>query len=119
MSPETRVLFAAADVFVLPSHEDTFPIALIEGTAAGLPCVATTIFGNAEIVVEGQTGYLVAPGDRAALSDRLRALAADPELRRTMGARGRERARERFDPVTNVGRLLAVLRGAAHPPLPS
>ena len=119
MSPETRALFAGADVFVLPSHEDTFPIALIEGTAAGLPCVATTVFGNAEIVAEGQTGYLVAPGNRAALADRLRALAADPELRRTMGARGRERARERFDPVTNVGRLLAVLREAAGCPSPS
>ncbi len=113
LSPEARAVFAAADLLVIPTYEDTFGIALLEGMAAGLPCVTTTIFANPEIVADGETGYLVPPGDRGALADRLRLLVADPDRRRAMGARGRERARERFDPVTNVGRLLDVLREAA------
>lgn len=113
LSAEARAIFAAADLLAIPTYEDTFGIALIEAMAAGLPCVATTVFANPEIVADGETGFVVPPGDRPALADRLRALAADPDRRRAMGARGRERARERFDPVTNVALLVEILREAS------
>ena len=112
LSGAAREVFAAADVLAIPTHEDTFGIALIEAMAAGLPCVGTTVFANPEIVADGKTGYLVPPGDLHALAECLRTLVADPERRREMGARGRERACARFDPVTNVGRLVDVLREA-------
>ena len=68
-----------------------------EYLAAGLPIVSTPVAGIPEAVVDGETGYLVEPGDRAALADRLARLAADPHLRARMGAAGRRRAELLFD----------------------
>jgi glycosyltransferase involved in cell wall biosynthesis len=72
-------------------------MAILEAMAAGLPVVATAVGGVPEIVVEGETGLLVAPGDPAALAGALSRLVEDPALRRRLGAAGRERVRARFD----------------------
>lgn len=85
--------FRRADVFVLPSLFDSFPIAVLEAMAAALPVVATRVGGVPDVVADGQTGLLVAPGDPHGLADGLRQLADDPAARRAMGERGQERAR--------------------------
>jgi glycosyltransferase involved in cell wall biosynthesis len=90
-----RVL-PALDIFVCPSLYEGFGIAIVEAMAAGRPVVASSAGGISEIVVHGETGLLVPPGDAAALADAIAALLARPERARTMGLRGRERARERF-----------------------
>ena len=105
---------AAADVFVLSSRSECMPISVLEAMAAGLPVVASAVGGLPEMVEDGHTGYLVAPGDAAALGEALARLVADPDLRRRMGAAGRRRARERFDlPAFAAAHLDLYERGLA------
>lgn len=85
--------FRRADVFVLPSLFDSFPIAILEAMAAALPVVATRVGGVPDIVADGETGLLVPPGNPDALATALRRLAEEPQARKTMGRRARERAR--------------------------
>lgn len=105
--------FRSSNAFVLPSRSETFGIAAVEAAAAGLPVVASSVGGLADIVVDGQTGMLVEPGDLANLVRTLRLLDADPSLRQRLGAAARERAVEHFDGRANVERLLELVRRAA------
>lgn len=103
-----RVL-AAADVFCLPSHFEGLPMSVIEAMLCGLPVVATSIRGSREMVVEGETGFLVPPMTVDPLATALRRLAGDPTLRARMGASGLVRALERFDEARVVGHTLDLL----------
>lgn len=88
------------------------PLALMEAMACGLPVVATRVGGVPELVEQGQTGWLVAPGDFQDIAARCAALLADAGLRHRMGERARQRAVERFDlddGVARVGRLITQL----------
>ncbi len=106
-------LLSAMDVFVLPSLEDTLPLAILEAMASGLPVVSTTVGGIPECVVDGQTGCLVPPGDSAGLAKVLTPLLLDAELRRRWGAAGRERIRQHFSRASQVTRWEEVFRRAA------
>jgi spore coat protein SA len=83
-------------VAVMPSLEEGFGLPLAEAMASGLPTVASRTGGMTEIVVEGETGFLVPPGDADALADALIRVLADPELARRLGDAGRARAVERY-----------------------
>jgi glycosyltransferase involved in cell wall biosynthesis len=83
-------LMRELDVLVLPSHQEPFGTVLAEAMNAGTPVVATRVGGLAEVVDDGVTGRLVAPGDPAALAD---AVVEVLGRREEMGAAGRERAR--------------------------
>ena len=106
---DVAALLAAADIFCLPSHFEGLPMSIIEAMLSGLPVVATDIRGPREQVVEGGTGFLVPPGDVAALAGALRALVADPLLRARMGEAGRQRALARFDEAVIHNRTLDLL----------
>jgi len=93
---DIRAVMSGWDVFGLPSREEAFPIAALEAMALGLPVVASAVGGVPELVLDGQTGWLVPPGDPDALAQRLGALLLDPELRRAMGAAGRDHVRWHF-----------------------
>jgi glycosyltransferase involved in cell wall biosynthesis len=86
---------AAFDVFALSSRTEGLSLTLIEAAAMGLPIVATRVGGNSEVVVDGETGWLVPAADPASFARALLACAAEPR-RTAMGLRGRERAVERF-----------------------
>ena len=79
-------LWQSADVFVMPARHEAFGLVYQEAAAAGLPVIATRINAVPEIVEDGRTGILVAPGDSAALVRAMRTLIDSAELRRRMGA---------------------------------
>ncbi|MCB1367287.1 MAG: glycosyltransferase [Rhodobacteraceae bacterium] len=117
---EVAAALAASDLLVLPSFAEGLPVVLMEALAAGLPVVATRIAGVAELVEDGISGFLVAPGDEAALADKLAILLADPARRRAMGKAGRAKVRAEFDIAQESAWLGDILRasitGAPRPP---
>lgn len=114
-----RRLVREADLFVLPTRADCFPLAAIEAMASGLPVVIGDVGGVADIVEHGVTGYRVPPGDAAALAAALEPLVASAPVRGEMGAAGRDRAVARFDSRGTIARLLAIGTriAAGQPPL--
>ena len=101
---------AACDVFVLPSFAEGVPVVLMEAMASRRPVVATRVAGVAELVEDGVSGHLVAPGDPAALTKAIEALLADPVTRTRMGEAGRRRVEAEFDARREAAWLLAILR---------
>ena len=97
MRTDVEDLYAAMDVFVLPSHREGFPRAAMEAAAMGLPLVATDIRGCRQVVDEGINGYLVPVQSPRELAGALARISADPGLRAEMGAASRRIALERFD----------------------
>jgi glycosyltransferase involved in cell wall biosynthesis len=93
---ELQALYARAAVVACPSRREGFGVACLEAMSHGRPVVATGVGGLRDLVVDGETGILVPARDAAALRAALERLLADRELRRRLGAAGRERARERF-----------------------
>ena len=75
-----------------------------EAMAIGPPVVATGDGGVSDAVADGETGYVVPPGDSAAFARALASLAGDPAAAQRLGEAGRERQRERFDGEQMVGR---------------
>jgi glycosyltransferase involved in cell wall biosynthesis len=99
---ELRRAYQTADVFVLPATLDArgdtegLGVVLLEAMNYGVPVIASNVGGIVDIVVHGQTGILVRPGDAAALATALDRVLGDPELARRYGAAGRERLRNDF-----------------------
>jgi glycosyltransferase involved in cell wall biosynthesis len=108
-------LYQAADAFVLPTLADCSPVAAVEAMAAGLPVITTTVGANAEAVEDGQSGWLVPPGDASALAERLAAIAKDPAMLARMGDAAREVVRTRFDARQTLTDLLRLALEPAAP----
>jgi glycosyltransferase involved in cell wall biosynthesis len=99
---------AQAQVSLLVTNWEGFPLSILEAMRAGLPVVATAVGGIGESVREGETGYLVTRGDSAGLRDRIGRLLTQPELRVRLGAGGRARYEQEFGLPQAVDRTLAV-----------
>jgi glycosyltransferase involved in cell wall biosynthesis len=90
-------VLSALTVSVLPSIAgEGLSNSLLESMAAGVPVVATNIGGNPEVVVDGETGLLVAPKDAAALASALCRILETPRLAEAMGQAGRQRVLDHF-----------------------
>jgi glycosyltransferase involved in cell wall biosynthesis len=89
-------LYERAAIIVCPSRREGFGVVCAEAMAHGRPVVATSVGGLRDLVVDGETGLLVRPGDGRALRAALERLLVDSELRRRLGAAARERARSSF-----------------------
>jgi glycosyltransferase involved in cell wall biosynthesis len=107
-------LIQGADVLCLLSEAEALPMSILEAMALERPVVATNVGGNGEAVLDGETGYLVAPGDLVGAQRALLALAGDRVRTREMGLAGRRRQLERFSGEKMVeGYLRAFERIAA------
>jgi colanic acid/amylovoran biosynthesis glycosyltransferase len=115
---EVRQRFAAASVFVLPSVVDpeggidNLPTVIMEAMATGLPVISTNIGGIPEMVVENETGFLVQPGDAAALAGAIEKLINDRPLAQRLGQAGHSRAQRLFSIEKNVRELCALINTA-------
>jgi len=89
-------LLATFDVFALASHYEGLGVATMEAMAMSRPTVCTGVGGVPDVVVDGQTGYLVEPRAPAWMAERLVELLSDPEKARQMGQAGRRRVEEHF-----------------------
>jgi lipopolysaccharide/colanic/teichoic acid biosynthesis glycosyltransferase/glycosyltransferase involved in cell wall biosynthesis len=108
-SPELHM--AASDVLCLPSYREGFGSVIIEAAAAGLPAVASRIYGIVDAVVEGSTGLLHEPGDVNGLAGQVERVVADHQLRRSLGAAARARAARDFSPETLAAAVLGLYGG--------
>jgi len=93
---ERARLYADCDVFVAPSRYESFGIVYLEAMAQGRPCVACDIGGPTRIVVPGETGVLVPPGDADRLATALIDLGRNADTRREMGLAARRRVQEHY-----------------------
>ena len=89
-------LYGRAAVVACPSHREGFGVVCAEAMAHGRPVVASAVGGLLDLVVDGETGLLVEPGDVAGLRAALERLLGDADLRARMGAAAQARVRERF-----------------------
>lgn len=103
--------YRRASVLVVPSAQETSPMAIAEAMAAGVPVVATRVGGIPHLVEEGCTGFLVEVGDTDALATRLRELLDEEDVRRAFAADARVRA-DRFRPAAVAARVRAVYQEA-------
>lgn len=101
-------LLAEAQVCLLVTNWEGFPLSILEAMRAGLPVVASAVGGIAESVREGETGYLVPRGDVELLRERIGRLLTSPELRARLGADGRARFERHFTLEHSVTKTLAV-----------
>ncbi|MFA6384148.1 MAG: glycosyltransferase, partial [Candidatus Omnitrophota bacterium] len=106
-------LLSAVDIVVSPSIlKEGLPLVLVEGTAMGLPLVATDIGGSPEVVQDGLNGFIVEPGDAGALADKIDYLMEHPAVLRAMGQRSRENWRTKFRKEEMIGKIERIYRDA-------
>jgi glycosyltransferase involved in cell wall biosynthesis len=89
-------LLAAMDVFALTSHIEANPVSILEAMSVGRPVVATNVGSIHEAVTEGQTGFLVPPGDAGQFADRALQLLREPLVCGSMGAAARQAVVDRW-----------------------
>lgn len=117
--PDVSELYAASDIGILCSHQESFSNAILEGMVAGIPMIVTDVGGNPEAVIDGESGLVVPSRNPAALAEAIERLAADAPLRAKLGAAGRKRAVEKFDLPICIGHHDALYRAVLVNKLPS
>ncbi|UCC72979.1 MAG: glycosyltransferase [Gemmatimonadota bacterium] len=104
-------LLADLDLFVLSSHQEGHPLAVLEAMAMGLPVVATDIAGVGETITDGVDGTLVPPGDVAALAEAIKAVGRDPEAASRMGRHARKKVAREYTAERMVRRTAVLYEG--------
>jgi len=112
MRDDVDVFLRDIDIFVLPSigrgRMEGCPVALLEAMSTRLPCIATDIPGNRDLIVNDESGLLVPPEDPKSLAAALRRLVASPALRRRLGRAARRRCVEHFSTQQEAERYMAL-----------
>jgi glycosyltransferase involved in cell wall biosynthesis len=107
--PEKSAALESAHIFVLPSHTEGLPNAMVEAMASGLPPVVTPVGSVPDVIADLRNGILVPPRDPPALAAALRKLLLSRDLRQTLGQAAHETARSRFATERAVGQLSALI----------
>jgi glycosyltransferase involved in cell wall biosynthesis len=100
----------ASDIFVLPTEDDAFPLALVEAMACGLPVVSTRVGGIVDIVTDGQDGVLVEAGDFEQLANALGRVIADTSFSAALGAAAALTVQARYSRRIVAQRYIALLQ---------
>jgi N-acetyl-alpha-D-glucosaminyl L-malate synthase BshA len=95
--PNLEEVLGGCDLFLLPSETESFGMAALEAMTSEVPVIATRAGGLPEVVIDGETGYLLSVGDTDAMAARAIELLSDDDLRRRMGKRARQLALDLFD----------------------
>jgi glycosyltransferase involved in cell wall biosynthesis len=111
-SEQVRQELSAAAIFALVSLEENSPMGIAEAMAAAVPVVTSNRCGMPYMVRDGESGFLVDPHDPRDIAWRLGQLLENEELRRSLGDKGQEIARDRFHPAAVAQRTYAVYRRA-------
>ena len=98
-------LFRRADILVYPTLSEALPVALIEGMAAGLPIITTSVDYLPRLVMHGENGLIVPPGEPEKLADAILELARDPDRRRQIGLANYQKYRREFSVDVVAGML--------------
>lgn len=99
-----------SDLFVLPSLAEALPVSLMEAQAVGLPAVTTRVGSTDEVVADGESGFIVPPGDAEALAEKLLFLVTHPHEWKAFGEAGRENMERTFDIQRLNDRLIEIFR---------
>jgi glycosyltransferase involved in cell wall biosynthesis len=110
---EALAALSSARCMVLPSLWEGLPMAVIEAMHLGLPVIATDMPGLREMVLEGETGHLVASGDAKGFADRLSAVVADGPGRAVMQQAARRRASVLFSLTQQIDQHVSLYRSMA------
>jgi glycosyltransferase involved in cell wall biosynthesis len=105
-----RALLAGAAALVVPSIYEGMPLVVLEAMERGVPVVASAVSGIPEVVVDGETGWLVPPENPEALAGALEEVLADAPEARRRGAAGRRRIEERYRPAVAAASWRAAVR---------
>jgi glycosyltransferase involved in cell wall biosynthesis len=89
-----RQAYASSDLFVLPSYAEIQPLVLLEALAMGLPAIGTNVGGIPEMIIEGQNGYILKPGDHEGLAERIITILNDDRLRKEFSRNSLQIARD-------------------------
>jgi glycosyltransferase involved in cell wall biosynthesis len=108
--PDVLSVHKAFDIFVMSSVTEGLGTSLLDAMACGKPVVATSVGGIPEVVVHGETGFLVPPRDPAALAGAIVQLLSDPQRRQEMGAAGLRRVKAHFTSEVMVRNTLKMYR---------
>jgi glycosyltransferase involved in cell wall biosynthesis len=106
-------ILARSQIFVLPSNWEGFPLTILEAMRAGLPVIASDVGGVREAVFDGVTGYLVPRDDVQAMTERLKLLIRDNDLRTTLGKSARDVFLDEFVEEKMFARVQAVYSALA------
>ena len=112
-SQPLKDLYHTCDIFALPTFGDCLPMVLSEAGATGMAIISTDVAGIPEIVRNGKTGLTVPIGDTASLTQALRELATNPDLRMTLGENAIAHVTRHYDAPTNAALLLDLLKAEA------
>ena len=107
-------IYSAADIGVLCSHQEGFSNSVLEGMASGLTMIVTDVGGNAEAVIDGESGIVVPPKNPEAIGKAILALAFDEARRTKMGALASSRARHHFSLEACVNRYVKLYNSLLH-----
>ena len=95
--PNLEEILGGCDLFLLPSESESFGMAALEAMTSEVPVIATAAGGLPEVVMDGETGFLLPVGDVEGMAERGIEILSNDALRKQMGERGRELAVEKFD----------------------
>lgn len=106
---DTRKLFANLDLFVLPSHQETFGFVVVEAMASGTPVLATRAGGVPEILQKGECGFLCEPKSYQSIQEQLELILSDKDLRESKRAKALEHARNFYDRQAVYQRFMEII----------